>query len=544
MVREWLRILVCCAFVAGLFCGGAQAQAPDLASDDSAASASDSTLLDFGSDRQSLPQPEMFLPDIPHRRVPDCAPMALAFGIGAPNLPGRSSTATTNNTCADSSSSSAAPQDPEVFTEGVHWGPVFKQSLEFLLLEHGFRLADGGFTRYLLMHKPFWDDWAASLQHFDMHRWGDGDPFIINYIGHPMEGAVSGDIFIQNDPRGRMQRFGKSSGYWKSRLKAMGWAALYSAYFETGPVLSEAAIGNEGGFTYVPGCGNSPCSKPGKVFKPQTNNTGWVDFVVTPTIGMGWIVLEDAIEAAFVDRLAGDSPKLRWKILRGSLSPSRSLSNVLQWKRPWYRPWLDSNLNGNYRFPRVASSHPGEESSGSSSDMYRRVLGIHYVNLSLPMAREGCQNCRVANSGFGATFASRLSQHFWFDSELNYFPGGGAHGEKGMATEGLFGIRYGYTGRVWNFYAKARPGFIYESKTQSYPTGGQFVSLNRFAMDFGVIVEMKASQRSALRLDAGTTFVRYLQGLDPRQPGVAVISPNYIATQGNFQVATGYVYRF
>ena len=93
MVRERLRILVCCAFVAGLFCGGAQAQAPDLASDDSAASASDSTLLDFGSDRQSLPQPEMFLPDIPHRRVPDCAPMALAFGIGAPNLPGRSSLA-------------------------------------------------------------------------------------------------------------------------------------------------------------------------------------------------------------------------------------------------------------------------------------------------------------------------------------------------------------------------------------------------------------------------------------------------------------------
>jgi hypothetical protein len=72
----------------------------------------------------------------------------------------------------------------------------------------------------------------------------------------------------------------------------------------------------------------------------------------------------------------------------------------------------------------------------------------------------------------------------------------------------------------------------------------QFVSLNRFAMDFGAIVEMKASQRSALRLDAGTTFVRYLQGLDPRQPGVAVISPNYIATEGNFQLAMGYAYRF
>ncbi len=63
-------------------------------------------------------------------------------------------------------------------------------------------------------------------------------------------------------------------------------------------------------------------------------------------------------------------------------------------------------------------------------------------------------------------------------------------------------------------------------------------------MDCSGVIEMKASKRSSLRFDAGTTFVRYLQGLDPRQAPVSVISPNYIATQGNFQVATGYIYRF
>jgi hypothetical protein len=108
-----------------------------------------------------------------------------------------------------------------------------------------------------------------------MGRWGDGDDFLVNYIGHPLEGAVTGDIFIQNDPHGRSESFGKSGAYWKSRFRAMLYAAAYSAYFEVGPVLSEAALGNEGGYTYVPQCGLAPCSIPGRKLKPPTNNTGW-----------------------------------------------------------------------------------------------------------------------------------------------------------------------------------------------------------------------------------------------------------------------------
>jgi hypothetical protein len=74
------------------------------------------------------------------------------------------------------------------------------------------------------------------------------------------------------------------------------------------------------------------------------------------------------------------------------------------------------------------------------------------------------------------------------------------------------------------------------------PTGHQFVSLSRFALDCGTTIEMKASKRSSFRFDAGITFVRYLQNLDPRQ--ALVTSPTYIVTYGNFQVATSYVFRF
>jgi hypothetical protein len=356
---------------------------------------------------------------------------------------------------------------------------------------------------------------------------------------------VTGDIFIQNDPHGRSERFGKSSEYWKSRFRAMLYAAAYSAYFEAGPVLSEAALGNEGGYTYVPKCGLARCTIPGRKLKSPTNNTGWVDFVVTPTVGMGWIVLEDAIEAKIVDPLAGDSQSLTWKIVRGSLAPSRTMSNFLQGKLPWYRPWLYENATGRAGNLFVKSEKLKNTSEASSwRDQPRKAIGIHYVNLSLPMDWQGCHKCRVNNSGVGATISYRMTNHFWFDSEVNQFPGSGSSKGSGSATEGLFGIRYGYTGRVWNVYVKARPGFIYYPKTTSFPTGHEFVSLSRFAVDCGTTIEMKASKRSAFRFDAGTTFVRYLQGLDPRQPPVSVISPTYIATQGNFQVATGYIYRF
>ena len=465
-----------------------------------------------------------------------------------PGVPDPLAPSSTNNGCPTPSptTSDGVPQYTERFTEKIHWKPILVQSLEFLLLEHGVRLASDRYAHYLTLHKPFWGDWIDSLHHFDMSRWGDGDDFLVNYIGHPLQGAVSGEIFIQNDPHGRAERFGKSSSYWKSRLRAMAWATAYSTYFEIGPILSEAAIGNEGGYTYVPQCGLAPCSKPGRHFNPPTNNTGWVDFVVTPTVGIGWIVLEDSIEEKIVNPLADDnSMALKWRIVRGSLAPSRSLSNFLQGKAPWYRPWLYENPTGRNGSLRRQSEKPPKTTEASAwRHQPRKAIGIHYVNLNLPMDWQGCYKCRVFSSGVGATASYRLTKHWWLDSELNQFLASRSGSGHSSATEGLFGIRYGYTGRVWNVYAKVRPGFIHYPQTTSYPTGHEFVSLSRFALDTGTVVEMKASRRSALRLDAGVTLVRYLQGLDPRRPPVSEISPTYIATQGNFQVATGYIFRF
>lgn len=205
-----------------------------------------------------------------------------------------------------------ASQDP---LEGrrFDWRSALAQSGVFLGIQHGFRFATEPGTRTGLKG-PFMRDWYGSVK--GMKGWGDGDPFLVNYVGHPMMGAVTGYIQVQNDPRGRTRQFGLNSDYWRSRMKALGWSAAYSLQFEFGPA-SEASLGNVG----LGGRG-----------------AGAVDLVVTPTLGLAWQCAEDALDryviAPLEDRTGN---RLTRTLLRGVLNPSRSFSNMLRGKVPWYR---------------------------------------------------------------------------------------------------------------------------------------------------------------------------------------------------------------
>jgi hypothetical protein len=127
---------------------------------------------------------------------------------------------------------------------------------------------------------------------------------------------VTGFIQIQNDPSGMTQEFGWKADYWKSRSKAMGWAALYSTQFELGPV-SEASFGNVG---------------------KKRGTMGFVDLVMTPVGGMGLIVAEDAIDKKFIERMEGNTQSLnRRRMYRMFLNPQRTFANLLRFKKPWHR---------------------------------------------------------------------------------------------------------------------------------------------------------------------------------------------------------------
>lgn len=198
------------------------------------------------------------------------------------------------------------------------WGAAIRQSLRFLAIQHAFRLLTEDGTRRDLKG-PFFKDYFETVS--KLRGWRDGDPFIVNYIGHPMMGAVTGYIQIHNDPRGLKQEVGFSKEYFKSRLKAFGWSALYSTQFEIGPI-SEASLGNVG-------------IRPTKLSR---HPMGYVDLVVTPVVGTAWLVGEDALDKYVVLPLESRIHNKTMRILvRSFLNPSRSMANVLRSKWPWYR---------------------------------------------------------------------------------------------------------------------------------------------------------------------------------------------------------------
>ncbi len=202
------------------------------------------------------------------------------------------------------------PEQPE--EHSFDWSSAAEESFVFLTVQNGFRLTQKKTVREL--DGPFFADYWRSVR--GLGGWDDGDGSFTNYVAHPMQGAVSGYIQIQNDPRGAALQFSARPAYWKSRLRATAWSAAYSTQFELG-LFSEASIGNVG-------------------LRPGT--MGYVDLVMTPTGGLGWMIGEDAL-----DRFVMIPLERKWdnrgltRLLRVALSPTRSFANVLRFEKPWKR---------------------------------------------------------------------------------------------------------------------------------------------------------------------------------------------------------------
>ena len=175
--------------------------------------------------------------------------------------------------------------EPEAITlqekpPSVQWKSLVGQSFRFLVFENAFRYSTEAETRN--PHLPYFSGYLHAVG--NLHGWADGDEFYVNYVGHPMQGAVAGYIWTLNDPQYRYVHFGKDPEYWKSRLRAAAFSWAYSEITEIGPLISEAAIGNI------------------QAFHPQQ---GFVDHVVTPTIGLTWMIAEDALDQYVVRYVEG-----------------------------------------------------------------------------------------------------------------------------------------------------------------------------------------------------------------------------------------------
>lgn len=188
---------------------------------------------------------------------------------------------------------------------------AFRDSLRLLIAQHAIRIGFQEKTRRELSG-PFLHDYHQSVTM--PLSWSDGDSFAMNNIGHPIQGATVGFIWVAN-ARAPGAPLSRSRAYWHSRLAATAWSAAYSVQFEIGP-FSEASIGNVG---------------------MKRDTTGWSDYIVTPTIGLGVMVGEDAIDRWVLPWIERAESQTLTRVARSLLNPSRSLANMAGARMPWYR---------------------------------------------------------------------------------------------------------------------------------------------------------------------------------------------------------------
>jgi len=207
----------------------------------------------------------------------------------------------------------------------VHWWPILWQSFEWLTAQHSGNILMDTETRHDLTTNPYWATYVLCVKNYRWYQWSDDTPFIVHDIGHPMMGAITSSIFEQNDPKGRALVFENNGNYWRSRLKAMAYSAVYSAQWKVGPV-SEASIGNSGRNTYyVAALGRT------------TNETGFQDFVITPVYGFGWNVGEDAIDRYIMPKIHAHVKNRFYLTTLFWMTPCKSAANILRWKPTYYR---------------------------------------------------------------------------------------------------------------------------------------------------------------------------------------------------------------
>ncbi len=233
---------------------------------------------------------------------------------------------------------------PKIGHENFHWGRALFESFTFLAIEQAYVVHDDYHWVTVENGIPlnhYWRDYKASLSTWAHSGWDDGDPFLYSYVGHPVQGALTEYIQIQNDPQGRDLEFANTKAYWWSRFKAFWWNAAYSTQWNIGP-LSEMTVEKYGTINIARRAWNHDGSFP--CYEHCVSGVGQVDLVTTPVGGALWVLTEDLLDNRINRRLEGATRNHFFiDLMRCALNPTRSGANILHGKRPWYRASRDAS---------------------------------------------------------------------------------------------------------------------------------------------------------------------------------------------------------
>jgi len=168
-----------------------------------------------------------------------------------------------------------------------HWARALTESFTFLVIEQAYVVHTG--FRWVVSKMEYRSILigaiTSSRSPSGLARNGTtASPNWFGYVGRPIQGALTGFIQIQNDPKSQKLEFSRTKAYWKSRLKAALWNAVYSTRWNLGKYGSQdrAPWNSNGSFP----CNTNHCY----------TGVGQSDVVMTPLGGTGWLIGEDFLE--------------------------------------------------------------------------------------------------------------------------------------------------------------------------------------------------------------------------------------------------------
>jgi hypothetical protein len=415
-------------------------------------------------------------------------------------------------TSADSAYSSAPLQ-----REGFHWRRALSESLTFLVIEQAYVIHNDFSWVVSENGVPFnhyWRDYMQSLSAWTHSGWNDGDPNWYGYVGHPIQGALTGFIQIQNDPSSRTVEFSKTKAYWWSRFKAALWNAAYSTQWNLGP-LSEVTVEKYGTKDRAPWNynGSYPC------FHHCLTGVGQIDIVMTPLGGTGWLIGEDFLDKELVRRVENATQNhFLIDTVRCALNPVRGGANILHGESPWYRSSRDVK-----RISFISE----QKKAAFTSDIPKLVRD--HGDVFFGYSHMGAARCQapITNTATGCdSFSTKISNLTGWNAsvEKNYLRYFGAvadfSGQYGAGGESnyLFGLRGGASIARFRPFAEALVGavHVHENAAAGSNSDTSFAQALGAGIDFRLMrllgwriqadelrTELTAVQQHSLRLSSG-----------------------------------------
>jgi hypothetical protein len=375
----------------------------------------------------------------------------------------RAATAESSSTATDASSDSSGAElvTAPAKEEGFHWRRALSESFTFLVIEQAY-VVHTDFNWIVsengVPFNHFWRDYKQSLSEWVHSGWNDGDPNWFGYVGHPIQGALTGFIQIQNDPSSEKLEFSRTKAYWWSRFKAALWNAAYSTQWNLGP-LSEVTVEKYGTKTRPPwnDNGSFPCSR------HCLTGVGQIDIVMTPLGGTGWLIGEDFLDSKIVRRVEGATQN-RFLIdtARVALNPIRGGANMLHGNRPWYRASRDARVVSLFSDQKPAISvRETEETQGPDhGDVflgYSRMGGAH-CEVPISGAAVACGTLSATSSNLNGWDASVEKKYLRYFGAVADFSG-----QSGSVSQRnfLFGVRGGASVGRFRPFAEALFGAVH-----------------------------------------------------------------------------------